>query len=151
MLSEYFKKLMPFSKVKISLLLSFLFLMIYQVLTGFNFFEDYFLAFIFILFLNDQFLKIKQPEKICLLEHEKKKRFMMTILILLLLATPSFLDFFHVSQKNQYFLYKLGFIIWAQVFLVDAFYHFKETNSKKWLLFANAAMFLIVFGAFVIE
>lgn len=145
------KKYIPESKVRKSLLLSFIFLMIYQIVTGFNNFEDYLLAFIFILFLNDQFLKLRHPDKIHVQDSEKRKRIFVTILISLLIALPSILDLLNISPKGQLILYKLGFILWAQVFLVDAFYQYKETNSKKWLLFANTAMFLIVFGAFVLE
>jgi hypothetical protein len=147
---DYYRAYVFRSKVRVSLLLSFVFLISYQIVTGFNLFEDYLLALIFVLFLNDQFLKIKSPRKIQLDDSEVRTRNAVSLVIILILCLPFILEFFNVKQEVEFFIYKLGFILWAQIFLLDAFYHYRETHSKKWLLFANTAMFLIVFGAFII-
>lgn len=147
---ERLKYFIPTSKVKIALLISFVLLLIAQIFLGFKYFEDYLILFIFALFLNDQVIKIKNSNREELLLIEKKKRFVMTIVFLVLLFTPTFFELFHLSSASQLILYKLAFMIWAQIFLVDAFGHYRETRSKKWLLFANTAVILIVIGAFTI-
>lgn len=141
---------LPTSKVKQALLVSFLLLLFAQIFLGFKYFEDYLIIFIFALFLNDQFIKMKTPKNEELLLNEKKKRFAMSIVFLILLVVPTLFEFLHLSGAIQLFLYKLAFMIWAQIFLVDAFSHYKETKSKKWLLFTNTAVILIVIGAFTI-
>jgi hypothetical protein len=60
------------------------------------------------------------------------------------------MDYVHLSYAKQLVFYKLGFILWAQAFLIDAYFHYKETHSKQWLLFANTAVLMIVIGAFAI-
>lgn len=138
------------SKVRLSLFVSFLFLICFQALIGFKYFDDYLIVFIFILFINDQFFKYKHPEKINLLNHERKTRMFMSAFFLALFSIPTILEILQVSPLKQLIFYKLAFIIWAQVFLLDAFKHYKETNSKQWLVFANTAMLFIVVGAFVL-
>jgi hypothetical protein len=146
---EVLRNIMPSSKVKLSLGFSFLFLVLFQAFVGFKYFDDYLVVFLFILFLNDQFNKLKNPEQNYLLLHERKKRIVMTFIFLSMIFIPFILDLLHVPQSKLALIYKLGFIIWAQIFLIDAFNHYKETHSKKWLLFANTAVCLIVAGAFI--
>lgn len=144
------KSYLPNTKVKQALLVSFLLLLLAQLFLGFKYFEDYLILFIFALFLNDQFVKMKTPNNEQLLIVEKKKRLIMSIVFLILVTVPTLFEFLHLSSSIQLFLYKLAFMIWAQIFLVDAFTHYKETKSKKWLIFTNTAVMLIVIGAFTI-
>lgn len=146
---EILRNYLPKSKVKLFLFASFVVLLLTQLIMGFRYLDDYLVPFVFVLFLNDQFFKFKHPEKIYLLKNEKKIRLLMTIFFIVLFSLPALLDYYHVSERIQFFLYKMGFILWAQVFLLDAFNHYKETNSKKWLLFANTAVAMIFIGAFV--
>ncbi|MDO9182097.1 MAG: hypothetical protein Q7U04_06800 [Bacteriovorax sp.] len=136
------------SKLKLVLLLCFSILLLFQFLVGFRELEDYLVVFIFILFLNDLYFKIKQPQSIHFQE-ERLKRLLMTLVFLGLFLLPFIFDSIDVSNSARLTLYKLGFVLWAQVFLVDSFLHYKHTQSKQWLVFANFAMLMIIVGAFV--
>lgn len=136
------------TRIKLVLLLCFTVLMLLQFLIGFRDFEDYLVVFIFVLFLNDLYLKIKKPNNIQYSE-ERFIRLVMSVLFLLLFLLPFVFDSVNVSNATRLTLYKLGFVLWAQVFLIDSFMHYKETHSKQWLVFANLAVLMIVIGAFV--
>lgn len=137
------------TKVKLALLVSFSSLVFLQFLTGFRNFEDYLIVLVYALFLNDLYLKIKKPEQL-FYQDERIKRSVMSYIFLALIVFPFFLDAFNVSNLSRLFLFKLGFVLWAQVFLLDAFIHYRQTNSKQWLLITNMAVFFIVIGAFAI-
>ena len=136
------------TRLKLILLASFSLLMLFQFLIGFKDFEDYLVIFIFILFLNDLYFKIKRPEA-PLFKDGGIKRFTMSLLFLGLFLLPFIFDSVNVSNATRLMFYKLGFVLWAQVFLIDSFMQYKQTHSKKWLLFANFAMLMIIAGAFV--
>lgn len=138
------------SKVRLLLFFSFILMFLLQLFYGFQYLDDYLVVFIFILFLNDQTMKYKHPEKISSEVNDQRMRKVMTILFLILFSVPVLLDHYNVSQEIQLFLYKMGFILWAQVFLVDAFFHYKETHSKRWLIFANTAVAITIIGAIAI-
>lgn len=130
------------------LLLSFSILMLFQFLVGFRDFEDYLVVFIFVLFLNDLYFKIKRPAH-TYLQEERVKRLIMSVVFLVLLLMPFIFDSVNVSNATRLTLYKLGFVLWAQVFLLDSFLHYKQTHSKRWLVFANTAVLMIIVGAFI--
>ena len=136
------------TRVKLILLISFSTLMLFQFLIGFKDFEDYLVIFIFALFLNDLYFKIKSPQNITYQE-ERVKRFVMSIVFLGLFLLPFIFDSVNISGATRLVLYKLGFVLWAQVFLIDSFLHYKQTQSKHWLVFANLAMLMIIVGAFI--
>lgn len=136
------------TKIKFLLLASFSFLMVSQFFIGFKSFDDYLIIFVYALFLNDLVTKLKKTERISL-QNERTKRSVMSILFLILLSLPFFLDAFNVADSARLFIYRLGFILWSQIFLLDAFVNYKETRSKKWLLITNMAVLFIVMGAFV--
>lgn len=138
------------TRIKLVLLLSFSTLMLFQFLVGFRDFEDYLVVFIFVLFLNDLYFKIKRSANIQF-EKEGKKRFLMSLLFLFLFMLPFVFDSVNVSDVTRVRLYKLGFVLWAQIFLIDSFLHYKQTHSKQWLVFANMAALMIIIGAFVSE
>ena len=122
--------------------------MLFQFLVGFRDFEDYLIVFIFILFLNDLYTKISRPHNV-LFHEERVKRLLMSAVFLLLFLMPFAFDSFNVSDGMRLTCYKLGFVLWAQIFLLDSFIHYKETHSKQWLVFANTAAIMIIIGAFV--
>ncbi|MFA6238794.1 MAG: hypothetical protein WC635_15770 [Bacteriovorax sp.] len=136
------------TRLKLVLLLSFSSLMLFQFLVGFRNFEDYLVVFIFILFLNDLYFKIKRPEH-TQFQEERIKRLVMSAVFLGLFLLPFIFDSVNVSDSTRLTLYKLGFVLWAQVFLIDSFLHYKQTHSKQWLVFANMAVLMIVVGAFI--
>lgn len=80
---------------------------------------------------------------------ERIKRVIMSVVFLMLLSMPFIFDTLNVSNAMRLTIYKLGFVLWAQVFLLDSFLHYKETHSKQWLVFTNTALFLIIIGAFI--
>ena len=136
------------SRLKLLLLSSFGILILFQFVIGFRDFEDYLLILIFILFLNDLHFKLKNPSAL----HQDKdlsKRFAMSIVFLGLFTLPFLFDLFNVSDSIRLTLYKLGFVLWAQIFLIDSFIQYQQTKSKKWLVFANLAVLMIVVGSFV--
>lgn len=136
------------TKIKLVLLISFTILMVIQFLAGFRDLEDYLVVFIFVLFLNDLYFKIKKP-KMEVYQSERINRLIMSVVFLILFSIPFVFDSANLSNETRLTVYKLGFVLWAQVFLVDSFLHYKQTQSKKWLVFANVAVLMIVVGAFV--
>lgn len=136
------------TRIKLVLLVSFSLLMLTQFLIGFRDFEDYLVVFIFVLFLNDLYFKIKKPTNIQFME-ERSQRLLMSVVFLCLFLTPFLFDSVNVSDAARLTLYKLGFVLWAQIFLIDSFLHYKQTHSKQWLVFANTAMLMIIVGAFI--
>lgn len=136
------------TKIKLVLIVSFAILMAIQFLAGFRDLEDYLVVFIFVLFLNDLYFKIKKP-KTEVYQAERINRLIMSAVFLLLFSIPFIFDSVNVSNETRLTIYKLGFVLWAQVFLIDSFLHYKQTQSKKWLVFANAAVLMIIIGAFV--
>lgn len=136
------------TKIKLVLLASFSVLMLVQFLAGFRDLEDYLVVFIFVLFLNDLYFKIKNP-KTEVYQAERNNRLIMSAVFLVLFLIPFIFDLENVSDETRVTVYKLGFVLWAQVFLIDSFLHYKQTQSKKWLVFANTAVLMIIIGAFV--
>ena len=136
------------TRLKLVLLISFSALMLFQSLVGFKNFDDYLVVFIFVLFLNDLYFKIKRPEN-NLFQSDRIKRLAMSGLFLGLFLLPFIFDSVNVSNTTRLTLYKLGFVMWAQVFLIDSFLQYKQTHSKQWLVITNLAMLFIIFGAFV--
>ena len=91
---------------------------------------------------------MRRPQSIHF-QDERNKRFIMSVVFLFLFLLPFLIDAFNVSNGTRLNFYKLGFVLWAQVFLLDSFLQYKQTHSKKWLVFANTAVLLIIIGAFV--
>lgn len=136
------------TRIKLALLISFCTLIIFQFLIGFRDFEDYLVAFIFILFLNDLYFKIKRPDS-NQFQSERVSRLVMSIVFFGLFCLPFIFDSVNVSNETRLMLYKLGFVLWAQVFLIDSFLHYRQTQSKQWLVFANVAVLMVIIGAFI--
>jgi hypothetical protein len=122
--------------------------MLFQFLIGFRDFDDYLVGFIFVLFLNDLYSKIKHPATVHN-QNEHIKRHSMSIVFLVLFSLPFLFDSFNVSNDTRLTLYKLGFVLWAQVFLIDSYLHYRQTHSKQWLVFTSLAVLMILGGAFV--
>lgn len=135
------------TKLKLVLLGCFSLLVFFQFLVGFKHFDDYLIIFIFILFLNDLYFKIKYPQNI--INEAQSKRRLMSFIFLGLFMLPFILDAVDVSNAARLTLFKLGFLVWAQIFLIDSFFQYKQTHSKNWLVFANFAVLMIIIGAFV--
>ncbi len=136
------------TKIKLALLLSFCFLILFQSIVGFKDFDDYLIAFIFILFLNDLYCKIKHPSVVHLHQEQTKRR-IMSLIFLILFSLPFIFDKFNISDQSRIAIYKLGFVLWGQVFLIDSFLHYKQTHSKQWLVFTSFAALMIIGGAFI--
>lgn len=136
------------TRVKLALLLAFSTLMLLQVLIGFKSFEDYLIGFVFLLFLNDLYVKLRKPDLI-FYQDERIKRSIMSVFFLILFSLPFLLDVFNLNDVHRAFLYRIGFMLWAQVFLLDAFMNYRQTHSKKWLVITNMAALFIVMGAFI--
>jgi hypothetical protein len=136
------------TRIKLALLLAFSTLMFFQLIIGFNAFDDYLIGFVYVLFLNDLYIKVKRPE-VNFYNPDKVKRMRMSIIFAILFCLPFILDAFNVTDTARAFFYRLGFILWAQVFLLDAFVNYRQTQSKKWLLITNMAALFIVIGAFI--
>ena len=137
------------SSVKKLLLINFLLLLLFQIFVGFRDLDDYLVIFIFALFMNDLYFKLMKPLPV-LAKNEKRKRIWMTIFLVLLISMPLVFQFFHVGLLAQSFMSKVGLILWSQVFLLDAFIHYRETQSKNWLVFANMGGIFILFFSIVI-
>lgn len=135
-------------RIRLALFLSFCTLIIFQLVTGYKNFDDYLIAFIFILFLNDLYYKIKYPS-VAHFQHDQIKRRTMSLIFVVLFSLPFLFDTFNISDQSRIAIYKLGFILWGQVFLIDTFLHFKQTHSKQWLVFTSFAVLMIVCGAFI--
>jgi len=136
------------TRLKLVLLVSFTILLLFQFLVGFKSFEDYLVIFIFVLFLNDLYFKIKRPNAVQF-KNDRVKQIAMSAVFLGLFLIPFIFDSVNVSNPARLTLYKLFFVLWSQVFLINTYLHYKETQSKQWLLFANFAMLMIIIGAFV--
>ena len=150
-ISEFIRIPASMSRIKQVLLGIFTLLLIFQLAVGFRNFEDYLVIFVYVLFLNDLYAKIKKPQ----LESEaegplaRRNRIIMSVVFLVLFTLPFLIDSYNVSNRSLVLFYKLGFVLWAQLLLIDSYQHYKQTHSKKWLLFANTAVFLSLVGAFV--
>jgi hypothetical protein len=118
------------------------------LIIGFKDFDDYLIAFIFILFLNDLYCKIRHPSLVSF-HHEQFKRRVMSLIFLVLFSLPFLFDEFNISNQSRVAIYKLGFVLWGQVFLIDSFLHYKQTQSKQWLVFTSLAVLMIIGGAFI--
>lgn len=137
------------TRIKLALLLSFSILMLFQLLIGFQSFDDYLIVFVYVLFLNDLYIKLKKPDMLYLRD-ERFKRSVMSFIFLILFTLPFVLDAYNVADSTRFYIYRVGFILWGQVFLLDAFTHYQQTQSKQWLLITNMAALLIVIGAFAL-
>lgn len=135
------------TRIKLALLLAFSTLMLFQFLIGFQSFDDYLIAFVYVLFLNDLYIKVKKPD-LCFYHDERIKRSAMSMIFMVLFTLPFILDGFNVTDATRGFIYRLGFMLWAQIFLLDAFVQYKQTQSRNWLVITNMAALLIIFGAF---
>lgn len=135
------------TRIKLALLLAFSTLLLFQFLIGFQSFDDYLIGFVYVLFLNDLYIKVKKPD-LCFYHDERIKRSIMSLIFLVLFSLPFILDGFNVTDATRGFIYRLGFMLWAQIFLLDAFVNYRQTQSRNWLLITNMAALLIVFGAF---
>lgn len=136
------------TRIKLALLLAFSTLLLFQFFIGFVSFEDYLIGFVYILFLNDLYIKVKKPDLI-FYHDERIKRSFMSLIFLVLFFLPFLLDAFNFNDTTRTFIYRLGFMLWAQVFLLDAFVNYRQTQSKQWLLITNMAALMIVIGAFI--
>ncbi len=135
-------------KVKLTLLFLFFFLLLFQYAIGFNAFEDYLIILVFVLFLNDLYVKAK-TRQVNFNDQERISRLIMSVVFFVLFLMPFIFDFANFSNGTRFNIYKLGFILWGQIFLLDSYHHYKKTNSKQWLVFTNMAILMILFGAFI--
>jgi hypothetical protein len=145
---SFLLKNLRLSKLKLVLLITFSILLLFQFLVGFRDFDDYLIVFIFVLFLNDLYYKIVRPTSL-MHRDERFKRLMMSAVFFVLLLMPFVFDSLNVSNVIRLTIYKMGFVLWAQIFLLDSFLHYKQTHSMQWLVFTNTALLLIIVGAFV--
>lgn len=136
------------TRLKLVLFISFALLVLFQFLVGFNGLEDYLVIFIFVLFINDQYFKIKGTSK-NFFQEERTTRVVMSAVFLVLFLLPFIFDSANVSNTARLTFYKLSFVLWAQILLIDSFIQYKQTQSKQWLVFANLAVLMVVVGAFV--
>lgn len=139
---------MQLTRIKLALLVAFSTLMIFQFFVGFQSFDDYLIGFVYVLFLNDLYIKLRRPDMI-FYHDERVKRSAMSLIFLVLFTLPFLLDGFNVADTTRSFIYRVGFMLWAQVFLLDAFVNYRQTHSRNWLLITNMAALLIVIGAFI--
>jgi hypothetical protein len=119
------------AKLLLPAVFSFILMFLLQLFYGFQYLDDYLVVLIFILFLNDQTMKYKHPEKISSEVNDQRMRKVMTILFLILFSVPVLLDHYNISQEIQLFLYKMGFILWAQVFLVESLERYYNDLIKQ--------------------
>lgn len=137
------------TRIKFVLLMAFSLLLLLQALIGFQSFEDYLIGLVYILFLNDLYIKIKRTD-LTHFNNERMKRSVMSVLFLVLFLMTFLLDELNVTNAVRLYIYKLGFMLWAQIFLLDAFINYRQTQQKSWLIITNMAVLLIVFGAFAV-
>lgn len=137
------------TRIKFVLLMAFSLLLLLQALIGFQSFEDYLIGLVYILFLNDLYMKIKRTD-LTHFNNERMKRSVMSVLFLVLFLMTFLLDELNVTNAVRLYIYKLGFMLWAQIFLLDAFINYRQTQQKSWLIITNMAVLLIVFGAFAV-
>lgn len=135
------------TRIKLALLLSFSSLMLLQLIVGFKSFDDYLIVFVYLLFLNDLYIKLKKPDML-FYQDERIKRSIMSGFFLVLFTLPFMLDAFNVTDASRMLMYRLGYMLWAQVFLLDAFMHYRQTQSRQWLIITNTAALFIIVGAF---
>lgn len=147
-LFKEFPSIRNLPKLKFVLLVSFSILLLFQFLIGFRDFEDYLVIFIFILFLNDLYYKMVRPQAL-IYQDERVMRLVMSGVFFILFTLPFVFDSFNVSNVTRLAIYKLSFVLWAQIFLLDSFLHYRQTHSKQWLVFTNTAVLMIIIGAFV--
>ena len=136
------------TRVKFALLFLFSLLLILQTLVGFQSFEDYLIGLVYILFLNDLYIKVKRSD--LSLSQERIKRSVMSVIFVGLFLITFLLDELNITNAMRLYLYKLGFMLWAQIFLLDAFVNYRQTQQKSWLIITNMAVLLVVFGAFAV-
>jgi hypothetical protein len=150
-ISEFIKIPASMSRIKQVLLGIFTLLLVFQIAVGFTNFEDYLVIFVYVLFLNDLYYKIKKPQLDNVDDEsiERRNRIIMSVVFLVLFTLPFLIDSYNVSNRSLLLFYKLGFVLWAQALLIDSYQHYKKTQSKKWLVFANTAVILSVISAFV--
>ena len=141
--------LQQLSSVKKLLIINFLLLLFFQIFVGFKDLDDYLVLFVFALFLNDLYFKLTRPIPV-LARAEKLKRIWMSIFLVILVLLPFIFNYFHLKPATQLIIGKGGLILWAQIFLLDSFMHYRETHSKKWLFFANMGGIFILFFSIVI-
>lgn len=137
------------SAVKKLLLVNFVLLLSFQIFVGFKDLDDYLIIFVFALFLNDLYFKLTKPASV-LFQEKKIKRIWMSLFLCLIISIPLLFELFHVQGTTQLFISKLCFILWAQVFLLDSFLHYRETHSKRWLVFTNLAGIFVLFFSIAI-
>lgn len=141
------------TRIKLALLLSFSFLMVTQLFVGFKSFEDYLIGFVYILFLNDLYVKVRRPEAgenfLDSSQHAIINRSSMSIIFLVLFSLPFLLDVFNVTDVARSYLYKLGFVLWGQVFLLDSYMNYKTTKAKQWLVITNLAGIILILGSII--
>ncbi|NOT77449.1 MAG: hypothetical protein HOP07_00440 [Bacteriovoracaceae bacterium] len=137
------------TRIKFVLLMAFSLLLLLQALIGFQSFEDYLIGLVYILFLNDLYIKIKRTD-LTHFNNERMKRSVMSVFFLVLFLMTFLLDELNVTNAVRLYIYKLGFMLWAQIFLLDAFINYRQTQQKSWLIITNMAVLLIVFGAFAV-
>lgn len=149
-------KYIPFSsslqltRIKLALLLSFSSLMLLQLLFGFRSFEDYLIGFVYILFLNDLYVKVRYPHYQSIQMGEGPiSRSTMSLVFLILFTLPFLLDAFNVNDGVRLVIYRVGFVLWCQIFILDAFKNYKQSNSRQWLAIMSLAMMIMVVGSFI--
>ena len=101
------------TRIKLALLLAFSTLLLFQFFIGFVSFEDYLIGFVYILFLNDLYIKVKKPD-LLFYHDERIKRSLMSLIFLVLYFLPFLLDAFNLNDTTRTFIYRLGFMLWAQ-------------------------------------
>ncbi len=144
---EYFVK----SKLKAVLFLSFFILIALQSVIGFKQFEDYLLILIFILFANDQYAKFKHSNDPFYNDSDDKKvRLIFSMFLLMFFIISLIFESVRLNQESEVLLFKIFFILWGQVFLLDTVQCYKNSHKKTWLVFSSTAMFLIIFTAIMV-
>lgn len=143
--------LVGLTRIRLALLISFSLLMLWQLLVGFVSFDDYLIGFVYVLFLNDLYMKLKHPEILFNMDNDGtlKNRNKMSLIFLILFTLPFLLDVWNISDGVRMFLYKIGFILWGQVFLLDAYLNYKQTKSYQWLGITVTAVLIIIVGSIV--
>lgn len=135
---------------RLCLILSFLILFFTQLFMGVRELEDFLVIVIFLLFVNDVIYKYKNPDAITqkpVSDEERNLRKKMTWVLFAIMLFPIILDLFKIGVQGQSLIFKIAFILWAQVFLIDAVLNYKATHLKKWLLYSQtAAMLVLVFS-----
>lgn len=137
------------SAVKKLLIMNFVLLLTFQIFVGFKDLDDYLVIFVFALFLNDLYFKLTKPAVI-LFKENKARRLWMSLFLLLIILMPFAFESLNIKSSTQSFIGKVGLILWAQAFLLDSFLHYRETNSKRWLLFTNVGGIFILFFSIAI-